>query len=268
MLPNNQNYFSAEMQREYMSCSQFKAFMSCPAAALAEINGEVGKVEKDCFTEGHLFEAIVNGEAECFYMEHPEIISSRGETRGSPKSNFLKAINAAEAIRRQQTVMEIVNRCKKQLIVTGEINGVPYKGCIDLYDPVTGDYWDTKCMRSFDSVYSPAEGRRLEWWENYGYHYQLAIYRELLLQTFGAAGKGGLIAATKEDVPDVAWLTFDDKMLDAALDIVYELSPTYQAMKKGLIDADGCGTCNFCKSKKVLTAPEVVTQYAEVEDDA
>ena len=44
-----------------MSTSQFKAFMKCPAAIMAEINGEIKPENKDSYTEGHMFEAIVIG---------------------------------------------------------------------------------------------------------------------------------------------------------------------------------------------------------------
>ena len=37
---NSKNYFSQNNNRKYCGASQFKAFMKCPAAALAELNGE------------------------------------------------------------------------------------------------------------------------------------------------------------------------------------------------------------------------------------
>ena len=269
MIPlTNDNYFSPEAMRAYMSNSQFKAFSSCSAAAMAELDGSYQPFGKDCFTEGHMFEALVCGNEELFYMQHPEIVSSRGASKGNPKANYIKIVEAAEAFKRQPAMMEIIGRCEKQKIVTGEINGVPYKGCIDLYDPQTGDCWDTKCMRNFDSIYSPDEGRRLEWWEAYGYHQQAAIYRELCRQSFGRTGRYGLMAATKETVPDVAWLEFDRSILDCAFDMVYELSPMYHAMKCGMIDAEPCGACDYCKSVKVLSEPHLIAQYETIGDDA
>lgn len=256
----SENYFSHEAMQRYMSNSQFKQFMTCSAAAMAELNDEWAEKKKDCFTEGHMFEALVCGNEELFYMQNPNIISSQGKTKGQPKSNYIKIIESAEALKRQATMMEIIERCEKQKIITGTINGVPYKGCIDLYDPMTGDCWDTKCMKDFSSQYSVDEGRRLEWWEVYGYHYQSAIYRELLRQSGFKAGRFGLMAATKETVPDVAWIVFDNKLLDNALDIVYETSPMYSMMKCGIVDAEPCGKCDYCKSVKVVTMPMLITE--------
>ena len=33
------NYYSSEANREFMSVSQFKDFMKCPAMAMAKLNG-------------------------------------------------------------------------------------------------------------------------------------------------------------------------------------------------------------------------------------
>lgn len=259
------NYFSLEIMKQYMSNSQFKAFLACPAAVMVELEGKWISESRDCFTEGHLFEAIVCGDEELFYMSHPEIISSQGRTKGQPKSNFLRVIESANAFKRQPEMMKIVERCENQKILTGVINGVPYKGCIDLFDPVTYDCWDTKCMKDFEGKYSKDEGRKMEWWELYGYHFQAVIYRELCLQNFGKAGRFGLMAATKEPVPDVAWSVFDKSILDCAFDAVYELSPMFNAIKAGIVDAEPCGKCDYCKSVKLLKEPAIISQREEAE---
>lgn len=252
------NYFSKEAAQEYMSASQFKAFMNCPAAIMAEIGGEYEAEKKTAFTEGHMFEAFVSGGEELFCMRHPEIISSQGKTKGNVKSNFQKVVNASEAFNRQGVFCEIVKRCKKQVLVTGTIAGVKFKGLLDLYDPETGEIYDTKCMKNFDEGYSADEGRRVPWWQLWGYHYQAAIYRELARQTFGRETKFSLLAATKEDIPDVAWLEFDNDYLGNILDIIEETAPLYQAVKDGLIDAQRCEKCSYCKSSKIIKKPEII----------
>lgn len=252
------NYFSKEAAREYMSTSQFKAFMECPAAVMAEINGEYDAQMKTAFTEGHMFEAFVTGGEEQFCMRHPEIISSQGKTKGNVKANFQKIMNASEAFGRQESFSKIVERCRKQVLVIGTISGVKFKGLLDLYDPETGEIYDTKCMKNFEDAYSPDEGRRVPWWQIWGYHYQAAIYCELARQTFGRETKFSLLAATKEEVPDVAWLEFDSGYLRNILDMIEETAPLYQAVKDGLIDAQRCEKCSYCKSSKVIKKPEII----------
>ena len=36
----------------------------------------------------------------------------------------------------------------------GTIAGVKFKGLLDLYDPKTGEIYDTKCMKDFSDTYS------------------------------------------------------------------------------------------------------------------
>lgn len=252
------NYFSPEASREYMSTSQLKAFMKCPAAIMAEINGETEQPPKTAFTEGHMFEALVSGDVELFYMQHPEIISSQGKTKGNVKANYIRICESAAAFNHQSAFTEIVDRCDKQVLVTGEIAGVKFRGLLDLYDPKTGEIYDTKCMRDFEDKYDAEEGCRVPWWQAWGYHYQAAIYCELARQTFGKDTSFSLLAATKEDTPDVAWIAFDNEYLRNVMDIIEESAPMYQAIKDGLIDADRCEHCSYCKSTKLLKAPEII----------
>ena len=256
-----ENYFSLEADTRYMSNSQFKAFMSCQAAAMAEIKDGWNAAQKECFIEGHLFENVVCGAEELFFAQHPEIISTRGESKGQPKSNFLRVLAAAEAVRSQEAVMDEINRCEKQKVITGIINGVAYKGCIDLYNPENGNVWDLKNVKDFKPIYSPDEGRRLEWYEYYMYIQQLALYRELLRQNNLLTGNFGLIAATKEAVPDVVWLMFNPRLLDNSLDIVFELSPVYDMVKKGIVPPTECGQCEYCRAHKTLKKPKIIGGY-------
>lgn len=254
-----ENYFSPEIQREYMSTSQFKSFMNCSAAALAELNGEFERSTKDAFTEGHMFEALTCGDEVLFFMQHPEVISSQGKTKGDIKSNYQKVVAAAHAFNSQTEFRKIVERCEKQVLVTGVIGGVKFRGLLDLFDKNTGEIFDTKCMKDFDGKYSADEGRYLPWWQLWGYHYQAAIYRELVRQTFDIENPTfSLLAATKEASPDVAWLKFSDEYLDNVYDIVDAYAPMYHAMKLGMMDVQRCEKCAFCRETKILKGPELI----------
>ena len=52
-----ENYFSPENQLAYMGASQFKSFLACPAAALAEIRGEYRKEETTALLVGSYVDA-------------------------------------------------------------------------------------------------------------------------------------------------------------------------------------------------------------------
>ena len=256
----NENYFSPEMMLKYMSTSQFKSFENCEAAALAEVRNEYAK-DRAVYKEGHYFEACITGNEELFLLQNPDMVSSRGATKGELKSNFKKVIGSVEAFKRQEMLMDIVSRCEKQVIVTGEIAGVPFKGCVDFLDPETLEGFDTKCMRDFKKAWSEVYEAKIGWYFAYGYNYQSAIYRELIRQTYGRAGRQYIIAATKEDVPDVAALYFSDDIVDNALGVVEEYAPRYAKIKAGLIKPKPCGICDYCKSQKVLTGFDEIMEF-------
>lgn len=255
------NYFSPEAMSFYMSTSQFKAFERCEAAALAELRGEPSE-DKQAYKEGRFFEACLSGEDALFISQNPDMVSSRGTTKGDLKANYIKVVNSVEAFRRQPMFMDILNRCESQVIVTGEIAGVPFKGCIDFLDTETLNGYDTKCMRGFDKVYSETDKMRVGWYFAYGYNYQAAIYEELLRQMHGAnGGTQHILAATKEDVPDVAALYFSDDILENAIEIIKEFAPRYQKIKQGQIEPERCEKCDYCKQTKIVTGFEVVSEF-------
>ena len=256
-----QNYFSAEAMLHYMSTSQFKTFDDCEARAMAILRGEVVD-EREAYIEGNYFEAIITGHRAEFEAENADtIISSRGETKGQPKSNYRAVVESANAFLRQPAFREIVERCEQQKILTGTIAGVPFKCKLDFFDAETLSEWDSKCMRDFKQLFDEKELHYAAWYFVRGYHYQAAISRELIRQNFGDVGVCGLIAATKEAVPDVAWIVFDDTVLDNALEIVEAFAPKYAAIKSGAVEADRCEQCDYCKQTKTLTEPDQVLVY-------
>lgn len=253
------NYHSREANREYMSYSQFVSFDHCEARALAELNGEY-QVDKDCYREGHLFEALLNGTESEFLAQNPDMISSQGPTKGQLKSNYKRVVGAADAFKRQQLFMDCLKGCRQQVIATGIIGGVAFKGCID-YLADNLDSFDTKAMANFKKVWSDADSSYLNWYYSYGFHYQASLYNELIRQQNGKTGTPHILAATKEEIPDVAAIEFSRDRLNAALDIIKEFAPRYAAIKRGEIEPTACGKCDYCKSRKVIKGFEIVEEY-------
>lgn len=254
---NNQNYFSIEANKEFMSVSQFKNFRECEAKALHDIEVE-GEVQKEAFLEGKLFEAWVSGDRALFMAQHPEIVSTRGATAGQIKSNFNRVIASAERFLTQDFFKKIIEKCEKQVILTGEIEGVKVKCALDLFDRETNSIYDIKCMKDFKDVWISEERAYADWYYAYGYVLQLAVYREIVRQNFGEPKEVGLIAATKEEIPDLQALSFDNELLDLELNNFKILVKRYDDIKKGLIQPNYCGECDYCKSIKKITEFEEV----------
>ena len=253
MLLTQQNYFSKEANKEYISVSQFKAFAECEAQALhnIEIGGEN---EKQAFLEGKLFENWVAGDRALFMAQHPEMVSTRGATAGQLKAEFNKVIKAAERFLEQDFFKDIINKCEKQVILTGEIEGVKVKCALDLFDRETNSIYDIKCMKDFKEQWSKEEKSYVPWYYIYGYLLQLAVYREIVRQNFGEPKEIGLMAASKEEEPDLQAKSFSSELLDLELEYFKNNVKRYDDIKKGLLTPDSCGRCSLCKSNKIITS--------------
>jgi hypothetical protein len=194
-------------------------------------------------------------------MQNTDMVSGRGATKGELKSNFKRVIGSVEAFQRQPFFSELIKKCERQKIFTGEIAGIPFKGCVDFFDAATASSYDTKCMRDFKKIYSKSDTMHVNWYFAYGYNYQMAIYRELINHTCGKSGVHALLAVTKEEVPDVAAFMFSDEILDNAIEVIKEYAPVYDRIKRGGIEPEPCGSCDYCKQVKILKNIEMVVEY-------
>lgn len=254
---NIDSYFSKEANQEYISVSQFKAFAECEAQALhnIEIGGEN---EKQAFLEGKLFENWVAGDRALFMAQHPEMVSTRGATAGQLKAEFNKVIKAAERFLEQDFFKDIINKCEKQVILTGEIEGVKVKCALDLFDRETNSIYDIKCMKDFKEQWNKEEKSYVPWYYIYGYVLQLAVYREIVRQNFGEPKEIGLMAASKEEEPDLQAKSFSSELLDLELEYFKNNVKRYNDIKKGIVAPTYCGECSYCKSIKQITRFEVI----------
>lgn len=252
MILTSENYYNKEVDLEYMSVSQFKLFEECEAKALATIQGQEDATSKVAFLEGQLFEALVSGDSKLFMAQHPEIMSTRGVTAGQIKSEFKKVVTASEKFNEQNFFRKIVDNCDEQVILTGEIKGIKVKCMLDLFDNKTNSIYDIKCMKDFKEQWNKEEKAYMPWYYIYGYVLQLAVYREIVRQNFGEPKEIGLLAATKEEVPDIQALSFDSSLLDLELEDFKNNIERYNKIKKGVEEPIACGCCDYCKKIKVI----------------
>lgn len=254
---NLDNYFSVEADKEYMSVSQFKNFKLCEAKAMYDLENDCQE-EKQSFLEGQLFEALVAGDAQLFMAKHPELLSTRGATAGQIKSDYKKVINAADKFNQQLFFKDIINRCEKQILLTGEIEGIKVKCTLDLFDKNTNSIYDIKCMKDFKDQWNKEEKAYVPWYYHWGYVLQLAVYREIVRQNFGEPKEIGLIAATKEEIPDIDAKSFSSDLLDIELEIFKNNIKRYDNIKKGIEKPIACNCCDYCKKIKTIDKFEEV----------
>lgn len=246
-----ENYFSREAQMEYMSASQYKAFLECPAAAMAEIRGEYTREETKALALGSYMDALFFNNT-AWLLEHGDEVTDRF---GKLKADFRAAENAALRAYADDMFRWYVSG-QPQVIRTGEIGGVPFRIKIDSYHPGKAIV-DLKYMRDFESRYSPAEGRRVNFAYSWGYDIQGAIY-----QAIEGNGLPFFIAGiTKQKPLDFEVFNINQDRLDQQLHNIQILAPMYQKMKRGEIEAPRCGKCAYCRATKKLTHVWDVEDY-------
>lgn len=245
----NENYFSPENQMKYMGVSQFKAFEKCSASALAvEVEGEYVLPKKTALLVGSYVDAHFEGALDVFKAQHPELFKRDGNL----KSEYVQAEQIINYLEDDDLFMKYMSG-EKQVIMTGEIEGVPVKIKVDslLPDKIV----DLKIMRDFEPVYVPEKGR-LNWIEAWEYDLQGAVYQEIVRQNTGKNLPFFIAAGTKEnDGPNKIIIEIPQSYLDVELERFKKSVQYFDAIKKGLIEPERCEHCTFCKSTKVLTEP-------------
>ena len=241
----NENYFNKENSLKYMGVSQFKTFEKCPAMAMAEINGTYEREKTSALLVGSYVDSHFEETLDIFRAQNPQIFKKDGTL----KSEYVQAEQIISRIERDAMFMEFMSG-KKQVIMTGEIEGVPVKIKIDSLH--SDKIIDLKIMRDFEPVYVPEQGR-LPWFEAWRYDLQGAVYQEIVRQNTGLKLPFYLAAATKEKVTDIDIVEIEQELLDFELDNFKKNITYYDAIKNGAIEAERCEHCDYCKSTKVLT---------------
>lgn len=245
------NYFSPEVEMQYMGSTQFKRFMTCEATALAMVKGEYIEEKSTSLLVGSYVDAYFEGTLDKFMSENPEIFTKNGDL----KSEYKHAEVIIRRLERDEMYMKYMSG-QKQVIMTGEIDGVPFKIRIDSYHPGKAIV-DQKIMRDFEGVWK--DGLRLSFVEAWGYDISAAIYQHIegnKLPVFLAVG-------TKEKPePDLAIISIPQDRLDYCLAEVKKVVHRFADIKKGLIQPTRCEKCPFCRKTKVLTE---IIDYTKLE---
>lgn len=266
MILTAENYYSREANEAYWSVSQVKAFMDCPARALAELKGEIEPKSSTALLEGSYVDAHFAGEMDAFKREHPEILTKKGTLR----AEFERAEEAIARIERDELAMRMLAG-EKQPIRTGEIAGVPFKAKFDVLlneeqaqaigrafprmsDLIfaEGAIVDLKYVKDFAPMYCEGEGR-VNFCEGWRYDLQMSIYRELEWQRSGQMLPCFLLCVTKQPVPALGLFRVPDKLLEFRMwQLKEKILPEIVPVKNGNLPPVRCGECEYCRETEVL----------------
>ena len=174
------NYYSQQANMEYMSVSTFKDFMKCEKYALAKIKGEYVEEKSKALLVGGYVDAYFSNRLEQFKEENPQIFKKDGTLL----KDFEKANEVIQVIENDDFFKNHI-KGDTQVILTGEIAGVKFKGALDFLNE---RIVDLKCVASIrEPVWVVRDGKNVktDFIDAYGYDLQGAVYQELVRQQYG-----------------------------------------------------------------------------------
>lgn len=248
------HYFSQNSNRKYCGSSQFKQFLKCPAKAMAMLNGELAEEDSTALLIGSYVDSWFEGTLDSFKADHPQIFKKDG----SLKAEYEKANAIIDRVSRDELFMKYMGG-NKQVIKTGFIEGVPFKIKMDSYHKGKAIV-DLKVIKDFQPIWDEERGCRLDFIHYWGYDYQAAIYQAIE----GNKLPFYICAVTKEATPDLAVIQIPQHWIDSAMEVIKNEIGLIDAIKRGDIEADRCGKCDYCRSTKKLSR---VISADELESD-
>ncbi|KXT73151.1 Prophage Lp1 protein 19 [Streptococcus sp. DD10] len=258
-----ENYYS---DKEYLTNSRFKQYQQCQAKAYAMENGE-WKEERDetpLLLGNYVHSYFESKEAhEAFLAENgAKILAKSGKNKGKLKTEFVIGDKMIASLKDDEGFNRLYHGyasddVRKELIVYGEIEGVPVKGKLDSINLSRGYFVDLKTMKSiYSDEWSAELKKRVPASVNnilgFGYHGQLGLYRELLKQMTGQNFRPIIVAVSKEAVPDKDIIRIDENWLEEGLEAIKADIVKVWKVATGQQEPKKCGRCDYCRSKKKL----------------
>ncbi|WP_416353759.1 PD-(D/E)XK nuclease-like domain-containing protein [Agrilactobacillus fermenti] len=262
------NYYDIATDWPYQSVSWFKKFMNCEAEALAELKG-TWRPERDqtaLLVGNYLHSYFESKKAhEAFIKAHETDIKTRSGTLRAPFQTAESMIYALrhyynESAKRWRLDKDFLDlyRGRKEVIVTGNIFGIKWKGKLDCLNLNRQVFIDLKTTRSIrDKQWNPETMHKESFIYNYNYYLQLAVYQELIKQQYGVECRPIIYAVSKEKVPDKQGFIFtsdeDQWQLQRAMETIKALQPHIEAVKTGEEKPIRCEHCDYCKATRGTT---------------
>lgn len=226
---------------EYMSFTRFSKFLKCEAAAAANFR----EPSTPAMLVGSYVDAYFSNELEEFKTEHPEVFNSR---TGELKADFKKAEDIIKRFENDELLMEY-SEGEKQKIMTGEINGVPFKIKMDVYNDGKRIV-DWKIMKDFEDVWSDDYRSYINFITAYNYDIEMALFQEIAFQNTNKRLPCYISSVTKQEPSDLNIFYIPQETLNDALGIVKRRLPRIKAILDGKIPPERCEKCAYCRLTK------------------
>lgn len=252
---NPSNYYSNEANWFYRSKSQYWNFNKCEAKALAELKGEyeVDKNQTPLIFGNYIHSFFESYQAhKNFIDQHEKELYSRGNKKNGLKKAYQQADKCIKALIHDNGFKNAYVG-EKEAIVTGEIDGIAWMGKIDCLNLDSGVFFDLKTV---DDIHKKHWNNDRHEYVNFaidrGYDLQMAIYQELIYQTYGIKCMPIIIAVSKQEVPDKEIFTVNQNRLDECIDELRHRQQHMEQVINGEVKPIPCNRCDYCRSKKQL----------------
>ena len=158
-----ENYFSKEASQIYTGSSEIKDFLKCEACALAKLNGEWEEEKSKSMLVSSYIDEAISGTLDKFKEQNPEIFLKSGEL----KADYKIADEVLKQMQDDEMFVKYLNG-EHQVIMTGEISGVPVKIKIDAYHH-NKCIVDLKAMANFDLIWNDKLHQKQSFVQAYDY---------------------------------------------------------------------------------------------------
>lgn len=250
-----ENYHSNVANYHFCSVSQYKDFCGsygkkgCEKTALAKIAGKYIPKKTTALLVGGYVDAYFEGTLGKYKEENPECFKKDGGL----KAEYVKADKIIERVTQDRVFMKYMSG-QKQVIMTAEMFGVPFKIKMDSYLPGQAIV-DLKVVESIRKAKWTGDSAPMDFIEYWGYDIQGAVYQKVVEIITGKKLPFFIAAATKEDATDFEVIRVPQTKLDAAIAAVKTNLPRIQRLKSMQEEPTACETCEYCRQTKVLTGP-------------
>lgn len=250
-----ENYYSKEMNKAYMSVSQFKDFvgtygkLACEFEAIEKMEERWNPEPTTALLVGSYVDSYFEGSLEGFKKKNPEIFTQKGEL----KANFKKAEEIIARIERDEYFMRFLSG-EKQKIMTGNMFGCDWKIKMDSYIEDVAIV-DLKVMASITDLKWVKDLGYLDFVRYWGYDIQGAVYQKIVEINTGKRLPFYIAAATKENEPDIRIIQITQNYLDEAMIVIEANIGRVLRVKSGEQEPDKCELCDCCRHHRVLKAP-------------
>jgi hypothetical protein len=244
------NYFSLEMENEYMGVSQFKAFRECEAKKMAELKGLWKDKESTALLVGSYVHSHFEGAIDKFKQENPAIFTNKGELR----ADYKEANEMINCLESDESFQQIYTGEVEQ-IFTAELFGAKWKIKVDCLNLAESYFVDLKTTRGFERQWAEIDGKNVKvtFVEAWGYLIQVGVYKKILeLATGNKDLEAFIIAVTKQSPPDKMVLRFNPEDYEIGLKVAEDNIAHILDVKSGKVTPVRCEKCDYCRATKKL----------------